>query len=210
MPPAKPVLTRQPGPEVLTRVTSLTSSNTLTPTHTGDSDQGKLPLRPVAVQPKPESRKDGFHFQARVPVIAGEVTYRGLLPIDGVIAGQLGASGGALSVRQRPRKGPFVKEPELNGELFFKDMLRVNGYIAGKVISEKGTLIVAEEARLDADIEVRVAIISGVVNGDIVSHERVELGSSAYVNGNISTRSLSMKPGAVIQGDCRVLKDEIN
>lgn len=204
MPPAKPVLTREPGTEAGLRVTSINVARI----NVGESAQSKLPLRPVAVPSRPDPRKEAFHFQARVPVIAGEVTYRGLVPVDGIIAGQLGAGGGVLSIRQRPKKGPFVGEPELNGELCFKDMLRVNGYIAGKVMSQKGTLIITEEARVDADIEVGVAIIGGIVNGDIVCHQRVELGSGAHVNGNISTRSLSMKPGAVIQGDCRVLKDE--
>ena len=65
--------------------------------------------------------------------------------------------------------------------------------------------IVAAEARLDCDIEVGIAIISGTVRGDVVAHERVELGPGAIINGNISTSSLSMKPGAVFHGDCRVL-----
>ena len=30
----------------------------------------------------------------------------------------------------------------------------------------------------------------------------------AIIKGNISTRSLSLKPGAVFEGDCRILKEE--
>jgi cytoskeletal protein CcmA (bactofilin family) len=51
-------------------------------------------------------------------------------------------------------------------------------------------------------------VISGTVNGDVTGHERVELGPAAVINGNISTRTLTMKPGAVFQGDCRMLKNE--
>ena len=72
----------------------------------------------------------------------------------------------------------------------------------------KGTLIVDASARVDASIEVAVATISGMVNGDVIGHERVEVGPGAIVNGNISTPSLCIKPGAVFQGDCRILKDE--
>ncbi len=153
-------------------------------------------------------RNSGYSFQARVPVITGEATYRGLMPVDGVITGQLGANGSALSIRQRPRRGPLESEPELNGEISFKGMLRVNGHIAGKVFSFKGTLIIDSSARVDASIDVAVAVISGTVNGDVVGHERVELGSGAVINGNISTRSIGMKPGAIFQGDCRMLKNE--
>jgi cytoskeletal protein CcmA (bactofilin family) len=49
-------------------------------------------------------------------------------------------------------------------------------------------------------------VIAGVVNGDVVGRERVELGQQAIINGNISTPNLSMKPGATFQGDCRMLK----
>jgi cytoskeletal protein CcmA (bactofilin family) len=153
-------------------------------------------------------RDNAYSFQARVPVITGEATYRGLMPVDGVISGQLGANGSALSIRQRPRSGPLESIPELNGEISFRDMLRVNGHIAGKVFSFKGTLIVDGSATVDASIDVAVAVISGTVNGDVIGHERIELGPGAVINGNISTRSIAMKPGAVFHGDCRMLKHE--
>jgi cytoskeletal protein CcmA (bactofilin family) len=153
------------------------------------------------------SRQNGFQFHARVPVIAGEATFRGTMPADGVISGNLNTSGGALSVRQRPRNALQISAPELDGEIGFKDMLRINGHIAGRVSSEKGTLIVDAAAIVDGDIEVGVAVIGGKVNGDVFGSERVELGPGAIINGNISTRSLAIKPGAVFTGDCRMLKD---
>jgi len=170
-------------------------------------------VRPVVAMPaatpiaRPR-RNNGAYFQARVPVITGEAVFRGTMPVDGIITGQLGASGSTLAVKQRPRNGPVELQPDLNGELDFKDMLRVNGYIAGKVTSPSGTLIVDPSARVDADIDVGVAVISGIVNGDVIARDRVDLGPEAIINGNISTRSLTMKPGAVFQGDCRMLTNE--
>lgn len=213
MPPAatKPALKREPTakPTIQSAPAAVSSVQVVArpAKTTATIDQIKPPLRSVAATP-PAQRQNGFHFQARVPVIAGEATYRGLMPIDGLISGQLNASGGALSIKQRTRSGPLDRLPELNGEICFKDMLRVNGYIAGKVLSEKGTLIIAAGAQVDAYIEVGVAVIGGRVNGDVVGHERVELGPGAIIHGNISTRSLTMKPGAIFQGDCRIVKNE--
>lgn len=170
------------------------------------------PARPLSsfsgVAPAARPRRDSANFQARVPVITGEATFRGWMPIDGIISGQLGAGGSALTIKQRQRCGPIETVPELTGEINFKDMLRVNGHITGTVSSPKGTLIVDHAALVDGDIEVGVVVISGTVNGDVVGHERVELGPAAVINGNISTRTLTMKPGAVFQGDCRMLKNE--
>jgi cytoskeletal protein CcmA (bactofilin family) len=174
------------------------------PTPVTDLEQAKQ--RGAVSSPAKPRRDNAYSFQARVPVITGEATYRGLMPVDGVITGQLGANGSALSIRQRPRTLESI--PELNGEISFKDMLRVNGHIAGKVFSFKGTLIVDGSATVDASIDVAVAVIGGTVNGDVTGHERVELGPGAVINGNISTRSIAMKPGAVFHGDCRMLKSE--
>jgi cytoskeletal protein CcmA (bactofilin family) len=166
--------------------------------------------QPISLAPTPSARPrrdQGANFQARVPVITGEAVFRGLMPIDGVISGQLGAHSSGMSIKQRPRCGPQETAPELSGEITFKDMLRVNGHIAGKVNSAKGTLIVDLSAVIDGDIDAGVVVISGIVNGDVVGRERVELGPAAVINGNISTRALTMKPGAVFQGDCRMLQN---
>jgi cytoskeletal protein CcmA (bactofilin family) len=162
-------------------------------------DRQAAALRPVA---SPATQK-AHTIQVRVPVITGEATYRGYMPVDGVISGQLTASGSGLMIKQRVRSD---SDPELDGELWFKDMLRINGHIRGSVQSEHGTLIITDAATVDAQIEVGVAIISGEVNGDVFARERVELGHGAVINGNISTPLLSIKPGATFHGDCRMLK----
>ena len=146
-------------------------------------------------------------IQTRIPAIIGDVTFRGTITVDGILCGHPGANGGALSVRQRGCTF-FGNEPELNGEIHFRDMLRVNGHIAGTVRSPKGTLIVDTAAQIDADIEVAIAVISGMVNGDIVAHQRVELGPSAKIHGNIWTRSLAIQRGAIFEGVCQMLEDK--
>jgi cytoskeletal protein CcmA (bactofilin family) len=62
-------------------------------------------------------------------------------------------------------------------------------------------------AKVEADINVSVCVVNGTVVGDIIGHQRVEVTQGAIVRGNIATRTLSIKPGAVFQGDCRMLKD---
>ena len=157
---------------------------------------------------RPRRPNQSSNFQARTPVITGEASFRGLMPVDGIISGHLGANGNSLTLRQRPHSGGEPAEPELTGEISFKDMLRVNGHIACTVKSQKGTLIVDGSAQVDGDIDVGVLMIGGRVNGDVIAQERVELGPAAVITGNISTRSLTMKPGAFFQGDCRMLKNE--
>lgn len=150
---------------------------------------------------------DTGRFQTRTPVITGEANYKGMLPIDGVVTGQLGGcagSSGSLAIRQK--SGGF-SGPELSGEISFRDVVRVNGHIAGTVYSERGTLMVDDTARVDANIEVAVAIINGTINGDIVAHQKVEIGPGAKIYGNIWTRSIAIKDGAEFEGVCTMIED---
>ena len=170
-----------------------------------------LLTRPPLPQPElhsistPAQPRKAASFQPRVPVIVGEATYRGTIAVEGTICGQLGAAASTLAIKQRPSNGSTG--PELDGELSFKDMLRIHGHVAGRIFSYKGTLIVDTSAKVVADINVGVCVVSGIVEGDIIGHERVEVTSGAIVKGNIATRALSIKPGAVFQGDCRMLRD---
>lgn len=92
----------------------------------------------------------------------------------------------------------------LSGEAVFKGMLRVDGHLTGRVTSENGTLIVSSGGQVDADINVASAKINGVVNGDVVARERLELGRTAQVFGDILTPVLVIEDGAVFEGNCRM------
>lgn len=161
------------------------------------------PARARTLDARPNEIRD---FQAKIPVITGEIHFKGTLPVDGSITGQVG-SGSSLSLKQRP-SASFATQPELIGEISFKDMVRVNGHVAGTVYSKRGTLIVDVNARVEANIDVAAVIIGGIVRGDIVARERVELGPASRIYGNIWTRSLVIKDGAIFEGVCRRIEDE--
>lgn len=95
---------------------------------------------------------------------------------------------------------------EVTGEANFKAMMRIDGHLSGRVNSSSGTLIVGANGKVDANIEVAVAIIHGTINGDIIATQRLELGRAAKVNGNIQTPSLVIEQGAVFEGSCKMLQ----
>lgn len=94
----------------------------------------------------------------------------------------------------------------VTGEANFKAMMRVDGHLSGRVSSTSGTLIVGANGKVDANIEVAIAIIHGTINGDIIATQRLELGRAAKVNGNIQTPSLVIEQGAVFEGSCKMLQ----
>src|SRR5882672_10966488 len=94
----------------------------------------------------------------------------------------------------------------LTGEANFKAMMRVDGHLSGRVSSGSGMLIVGANGKVDANIEVAVAVIHGTINGDIIATQRLELGRAAKVNGNIQTPSLVIEQGAVFEGSCKMVQ----
>jgi cytoskeletal protein CcmA (bactofilin family) len=207
MPPVNAALKLEPSvasePETRTRVLTTEALTRTSPARAGVETPKVRSIEPAARAN--QTRVRSLPFQPRVPAIIGEATFRGSVRVDGVITGQMGAGGPPVAIRQRPRTGASDSEPELVGEICFREMLRVNGFVAGKISSEKGTLIVGGEARIDADIQAAVVSIGGTVNGNVTGYERVELGPTAIITGNISTGSLEIKPGAVFYGDCDML-----
>jgi cytoskeletal protein CcmA (bactofilin family) len=94
----------------------------------------------------------------------------------------------------------------VTGEANFKAMMRVDGHLSGRINSTSGTLIVGANGKVDANIEVAVAIVHGTVNGDIIATQRLELGRAAKLNGNIQSASLMIEPGALFEGSCKMIK----
>ena len=94
----------------------------------------------------------------------------------------------------------------LTGETVFQAMLRVDGHLVGTVSSESGTLIVGTNGKVDANVSVSAAMINGTVNGDVSASEKIQLGRTARVIGNIQTPRLTIEDGAVLEGGCTMMK----
>jgi cytoskeletal protein CcmA (bactofilin family) len=94
----------------------------------------------------------------------------------------------------------------LTGETEFHAMLRVDGHLIGTVASETGTLIIGTNGQVDANIAVAAALVNGSVNGDIIASEKLQLGRTARVLGNIQSPKLIIEEGAILEGSCNMLK----
>jgi cytoskeletal protein CcmA (bactofilin family) len=125
-------------------------------------------------------------------------------------------SGGLRAMTEGETLAREIKEGNLSGfvgsgtvvtgEANFKAMMRVDGQLSGRITSTSGTLIVGANGKVDANIEVAVAMIHGTVNGDIIASQRLELGRAAKLTGNIQTTSLMIEPGATFEGSCKMIK----
>jgi cytoskeletal protein CcmA (bactofilin family) len=98
----------------------------------------------------------------------------------------------------------FVVECEegTHCQISFEGVLHLAGLLTGGIQSETGTLV-AGLGIIEGDISVGGAVfIEGSVSGNILAPERVVLHPGARVWGDITSPSLSVRPGALFQGDC--------
>ena len=87
--------------------------------------------------------------------------------------------------------------------IVFTGLLDFSGFLSGSLQSDNGSLVTRARGRINADIEVAgTASIDSEVNGNINATGRVVLNSNARVIGNIKAPALSVKQGAIFEGDC--------
>lgn len=96
------------------------------------------------------------------------------------------------------------RDTSFEGTLSFKETIRVDGRIKGKLTSTDGTVIIGENAVLDADIQVAVAIIRGKINGRVEAGQRIEVYPPAHIDGDISAPTVAIDSGVVFNGTCQM------
>ena len=96
--------------------------------------------------------------------------------------------------------GPQVT---IHGDLVFSGGLYVEGRIHGKVVAEDGApavLTLAEQGRIEGEVQVPVVVINGELLGDVYCSERIELAAKARVAGNVHYKVVEMRAGATLTG----------
>jgi len=93
------------------------------------------------------------------------------------------------------------KGSEFEGKLSFEGTVRVEGVMKGEIRS-KDKLVVGDGARVEAEIDVGSATISGQVTGNITAASRLELKAPAKIKGNVTTPILIIEEGVVFDGNC--------
>lgn len=93
------------------------------------------------------------------------------------------------------------KDTIFEGTIKAKGSLRIDGEIEGEVYSE-GDVNISESARLNAKVTGRNVIISGIVQGNIIATDRVEMSGTSRISGDIQAAKLIVDEGAMFDGKC--------
>jgi cytoskeletal protein CcmA (bactofilin family) len=106
------------------------------------------------------------------------------------------------------RKNPEIdtlvgRNTRVSGDIEFRGGFHVDGYIKGNIIAEHDTqsvLSISENGTVEGSVSVPHVVLNGTVKGDVSARERVQLGTTARVIGNVYYNLIEMAIGAEING----------
>jgi cytoskeletal protein CcmA (bactofilin family) len=91
----------------------------------------------------------------------------------------------------------------ISGDLHFSGGCHIDGTVNGSVTADpdsKSALSISEGGNIDGGVTVPYVVLNGIVRGDVFANQRVELGPTARVIGNVYYNLIEMAIGAEING----------
>src|ERR1700737_3022461 len=101
------------------------------------------------------------------------------------------ASGSSASVSQGIR---------IKGEITGSENLFIDGQLEGKLDLGNASVTVGPNGVVKADITALEVIVRGRVDGKVVGSERIQIGSSGQIIGEIHCERIAIEDGAVLRG----------
>ena len=90
----------------------------------------------------------------------------------------------------------------MNGDLNFEGGCHIDGTVKGNVTADadsNSALSISEEGTVEGGVSVPHIVLNGIVRGDVYANQRIELGSTARVIGNVYYNLIEMAIGALLE-----------
>lgn len=92
----------------------------------------------------------------------------------------------------------------IKGEVTGSEDLILDGHFEGKLNLSNAKLTVGPNGEIKADLYAREIIVLGKVDGKIVGRERIQLGATGNVAGDLQTERLAIEDGAILRGKIEI------
>jgi cytoskeletal protein CcmA (bactofilin family) len=94
-------------------------------------------------------------------------------------------------------------EVEITGTVKSSGSVRIDGKLDGE-LQCSGDAIIGKSASIKGNLAVNSVTIEGQIHGNITAKDRIEMKSSARVNGDIKSKRLSVEDGVTFVGKSEV------
>jgi len=92
---------------------------------------------------------------------------------------------------------------EISGDVHFSGGCHIDGTVKGSVSADANgdaALSISQDGNVEGGVNVPYVVLNGIVRGDVVASQRVQLGPTARVIGNVYYNLIEMAIGAEING----------
>lgn len=96
----------------------------------------------------------------------------------------------------------IAKGVKLEGEFKSQGDVLIEGEVLGSIQTD-GLLTAGPESKLKAGISAGDAVIAGQVEGNLQIKHRLEVRSTANINGDMTCQTIGVEAGAILQGNMR-------
>jgi cytoskeletal protein CcmA (bactofilin family) len=110
---------------------------------------------------------------------------------------------------QRPHEGRATigRSITIRGEVIGEEDLLIEGRVEGSVNLKQHSVTVGPEGEVTADVQGRVVIVEGHVEGDLHGDEQVILRETADVLGDIKAPRVTLEDGGYFRGSIEMTKE---
>lgn len=89
----------------------------------------------------------------------------------------------------------------IKGEVTGTEDLFVDGFVEGKLnLAADCSLTIGPNGNIKADLVAREIIVRGKVEGKVVARDKLQIGSTGEINGEVQTGRLAIEDGATLRG----------
>jgi cytoskeletal protein CcmA (bactofilin family) len=106
----------------------------------------------------------------------------------------------------QPSGGIITSTLLIKGEVRGSEDLYIDGEVQGTIHLTNGRVTVGPHGKISADVDAREIVVRGKVQGALRGRERVEIGSTGEVRGDIATSRLSIGEGAQIHSKVEIAR----
>lgn len=100
--------------------------------------------------------------------------------------------------------GPGTK---INGKLHFDGQATIDGEVEGEIVSQ-AHVTVGQQAMIKGKISAASILVQGKVMADVVAEKKLEVQPPGSVLGDVTTQSLVIGDGAILEGHVSMKKSE--
>jgi len=96
---------------------------------------------------------------------------------------------------------------DITGDIKSTGDIRIDGSLTGN-LNTKGKVVIGPTGKVNGEVVCKNSEISGIIEGRIVVGQLLILKASSKIFGDIETSKLSIEPGAIFSGTCKMSEND--